>query len=357
MRDNALLFIPDISGFSNFVSETDVEHSGHIISELLEVIIDTNEMGMEISEIEGDAVLFFRIGEPPTLQQLLAQSKRMFLKFHQYLKQFERDRICECGACTTANRLTLKVFAHYGWVTKVKVKHFHKLHGENLIVAHRLMKNNVNSDEYLLLTQDYLSAAGNENLSPDEDWFKLSMGQENYPEIGNVDFGFSLLAPLRKFITDAPPRATPNRVSNPIAKEILIKAPFKKIYDIIADAQNKLKLGAKQVIMDDARVPRLGSKHTCVLPTGVLKFETIENKVADDELEFAEKVENLPVLGTANFVYLLTRENSNTIKLTLELHHEPSGFWSNVKYTMALLPMTFMMNKMLCSIQNVAEAS
>ncbi len=37
----ALFFIPDISGFTNFVNNTELEHSIHIISELLELLIDS----------------------------------------------------------------------------------------------------------------------------------------------------------------------------------------------------------------------------------------------------------------------------------------------------------------------------
>ncbi len=38
----AIYFIPDISGFSQFVENTAIEHSIHIISELLEILLDNN---------------------------------------------------------------------------------------------------------------------------------------------------------------------------------------------------------------------------------------------------------------------------------------------------------------------------
>ena len=54
-----LIFIPDISGFSKFVSNTDIEHSQHIIEELLETLINANEIGLQISEIEGKKIVVF----------------------------------------------------------------------------------------------------------------------------------------------------------------------------------------------------------------------------------------------------------------------------------------------------------
>ena len=42
----SLLFLPDISGYTKFIQTTEVEHSQHIISELLEVLIAANTENM-----------------------------------------------------------------------------------------------------------------------------------------------------------------------------------------------------------------------------------------------------------------------------------------------------------------------
>ena len=52
-----LFCIPDISGFTKFVAETEIAHSRHIIGELLEAVIEANCTGLQVSEIEGDAAL------------------------------------------------------------------------------------------------------------------------------------------------------------------------------------------------------------------------------------------------------------------------------------------------------------
>ena len=57
---DTLLFIADISGFTKFVNETEITHSSHIISELLEIIIGQNELKLEVAEIEGDAVFYYK---------------------------------------------------------------------------------------------------------------------------------------------------------------------------------------------------------------------------------------------------------------------------------------------------------
>ena len=70
MADNGLLFIPDISGFTKFVNETEIEHSRIIIEELLENIINSNKLGLHISEVEGDAILFYRFGDSPSIEEI-----------------------------------------------------------------------------------------------------------------------------------------------------------------------------------------------------------------------------------------------------------------------------------------------
>ena len=81
MENKGLLFIPDISGFTRFINETEINHSRLIIQELLELLINANQVGLEISEIEGDAILFYRFGEAPKLDELYRQVEKNVLRF------------------------------------------------------------------------------------------------------------------------------------------------------------------------------------------------------------------------------------------------------------------------------------
>ena len=133
MENKGLLFIPDISGFTRFINETEINHSRLIIQELLELLINANQVGLEISEIEGDAILFYRFGEAPKLDELYRQVEKMFCDFHGHLMAYEHRRFCQCKACTSAINLTLKVITHYGEFTGYNVKNFQKLIGKDII--------------------------------------------------------------------------------------------------------------------------------------------------------------------------------------------------------------------------------
>jgi hypothetical protein len=152
MNDKGLLFIPDISGFTDFVSTMEISHSRHIIQELLELIIDSNELSLEVSEVEGDAVLFYKFGELPELSLIYDQVTRMFQSFHRHLTIYEQNRTCHCLACISAINLSLKVITHYGEFTMFQVKHFNQLFGKDVIVAHQLLKNDIDHSEYWLIT-------------------------------------------------------------------------------------------------------------------------------------------------------------------------------------------------------------
>jgi hypothetical protein len=141
--DEVLFFIPDLGGFTKFIAETEIQHSQHIIKELLEILVDANTLGMKVSEFEGDAVLFYRNGAPPSLDQLVQQARKMYVDFHAHLKKFEYNRVCQCGACAGASGIALKMVAHFGSAGTMQVKNHLKFIGKDIIIAHRLLKNSV----------------------------------------------------------------------------------------------------------------------------------------------------------------------------------------------------------------------
>ncbi len=202
MQNRGLLFIPDISGFTRFVTETEIEHSRQIVQELLEVLIEANQIGLEVSEIEGDAVLFFKFGEPLDLSQLSQQVERTFHDFHQRLAMYEISRFCQCRACASACKLSLKIITHYGEFTSYTVKSFEKLIGKDVIVAHQLLKNDIAQHEYWLVTADLLRGDPPAGLSP---WIKWHPGVKR-TESRDVEFKYALMGDLRPTLEARPRR-------------------------------------------------------------------------------------------------------------------------------------------------------
>ena len=193
MEHNGLLFIPDVSGFTQFVNSVELEHSQHIIGELLETILDANQMGLDVSEVEGDAILFYKLGELPDLDVTYRQVENMFLSFHRHLKIYESRRTCDCRACISAILLTLKIITHYGEFTEYKIKNFLKLIGKDIIIAHQLLKNDIPQHEYWLITNNLSGGKPPGKFTPLINWDKGAKRVDNM----EMPFYFAGLGHLR----------------------------------------------------------------------------------------------------------------------------------------------------------------
>jgi hypothetical protein len=90
--------------------------------------------------------------------------EEMFCAFHRNLISYEHRRYCQCKACISAIQLSLKVITHYGEFTGYNVKSFNKLIGKDIIVAHQLLKNDIENHEYWLVTQNLLQSGSLKTL-------------------------------------------------------------------------------------------------------------------------------------------------------------------------------------------------
>lgn len=289
MQNPTLIFIPDISGFTEFVNQTAIEHSQHIISELLEVIIDANQLELTISEIEGDAVLFYKNDYIPEFNDIIAQSKEMFLRFHSYLKEIEKTNVCQCGACKTASNLTLKFITHLGDTKEVVVKNFKKLIGSDLILAHRLLKNKIISDEYLLITDKYLDNSST-NISQFESWIKIESAIEEIDKFGAVSSKYIDFNPLRKTVLDFIDTNKPAEYNRKPDILININAPLLLVHHALTDPEAKYNyvIGIKNVIADK-KINRVYSSHTCVFDNLEIHFVTKSNNIDNNKIIYTEE--------------------------------------------------------------------
>ncbi len=79
---NATILIPDISGFTEFMTTTELGHSSHAINMLIDAMLKSIGEDYEVSEIEGDAVLLIRKGPAPSKKEILDTCMNIFNDFH-----------------------------------------------------------------------------------------------------------------------------------------------------------------------------------------------------------------------------------------------------------------------------------
>ncbi|WP_344830565.1 DUF2652 domain-containing protein [Chryseobacterium ginsenosidimutans] len=143
--EEGIIIIPDISGYTDFVNSICIEAGRYITRELLSTILQANNIGMNVSEIEGDAILFYKFGRKPPVQKILKLYESMLKSFTIKLKEIESIIGYDLG-------LSLKLVAHYGTFSEYTIGTFKKLYGEPIVKTHALLKNTIKSKTYILMT-------------------------------------------------------------------------------------------------------------------------------------------------------------------------------------------------------------
>jgi hypothetical protein len=204
--EDGVLVLADISGFTEFVTATELEHGPPMIAELLGEVMRQLSPPLEIQEVEGDAV--FALGPdravvPPVI--LLDLLEEAFAAFRARQRQLQADESCACNACRNVGNLNLKIVAHHGRFLRQMVGDRPQAAGASVVLAHRLLKNRLTSTRaYILLTQAALDWVGVDPSSAG-----LSSHTERYDHFGDVccfvmDLG------------DTAPRESPARHGEPV---------------------------------------------------------------------------------------------------------------------------------------------
>jgi hypothetical protein len=181
--EDGVLVLADISGFTEFVTATELEHGPPIIAELLEQVMEKLAPPLEIQEVEGDAVFALApdraLARPERLLDVLDQA---FAAFKARQREIEADDSCGCGACRGVGNLDLKIVAHHGRFLRQLVGGRGQVAGTDVILAHRLLKNGLDQKRaYLLLTQAALEWVGLDPATAE-----LTPHVERYEHLGDV---------------------------------------------------------------------------------------------------------------------------------------------------------------------------
>ena len=176
----AHIILVDISGYTQFIRRHRVSliHAEQIITDLLECVIDASGHPLTLNKLEGDAALFYALideGEEASAGErerrsatvVLRQLEGFFAAFQARERELVSDcTLCACDACAKSGELRLKVIAHTGTIVVKRVRQFEEIAGEDVILAHRLLKNSVPSHEYLLLTEPFHALSGPPHDTP-----------------------------------------------------------------------------------------------------------------------------------------------------------------------------------------------
>ncbi|WET50990.1 DUF2652 domain-containing protein [Chryseobacterium indologenes] len=172
-----IILIPDFSGFTEFVFNTKLYTGEYIVRQLLSTLIDVNNQYFEISEIEGDAILFYRYDENPSYQNISGMLWKMRNAFNIKIEELSKD-------LSTTIDLSLKFIVHYGAFSQYNIGSFRKLYGKPIVEAHQLLKNGwAEQPSYALFSNSFLESTNNQRADFNKEEHYLSeVGMIHYFE-------------------------------------------------------------------------------------------------------------------------------------------------------------------------------
>lgn len=164
----ALLVIADISGYTSFMldNKQTLFHAQTIITNLISTVIKEAKIPLQIAKLEGDAVFLYaqKKSSDEKWAEEIARIKKNISSFVVGFKkralELSESNTCGCNACTLVKELKLKVVIHYGKALFYKISGMKELSGSDVILVHRLLKNSVPSQEYILFTEAAYNAFG-----------------------------------------------------------------------------------------------------------------------------------------------------------------------------------------------------
>ena len=155
------LLLADISGYTSFVAQTEIEHAGLALSYLLETIVEKLDDLLTISKLEGDAVFAYveesKLEDCKSLLELIDQT---YLAFRERALALYEQTTCPCKACKALPTLDLKLMLHHGDFVLQQIAGIRDLLGTDVNLIHRLLKNGVSESTgwkgYALFTDQAL---------------------------------------------------------------------------------------------------------------------------------------------------------------------------------------------------------
>jgi uncharacterized protein YndB with AHSA1/START domain len=177
--------IADISGYTGYLADVELDHAQDILADLIGAVVTALRPNFRLAKLEGDAAFTFMTTETVDGSMLLDTIERCYFGFRRRRRDVRQATSCPCNACVRIPDLDLKFVVHHGVAIIQRVAGRQELLGSDVIVVHRLLKNEVveqlGIDAYALISQSCVDAS-------DIDPAALGMRAhtETYDRIGEV---------------------------------------------------------------------------------------------------------------------------------------------------------------------------
>ena len=180
------LLIADISGYTGYLADVELNHAQDILADLIGAVVSALRPNFRLAKLEGDAAFTYMPAEQIDGSMLLDTIERCYFGFRRRRRDIRQATSCECNACARIPDLDLKFVVHHGLAVMQQMAGRQELVGSDVIVVHRLLKNDVvetlGLSSYALITDRCIAAS---DISPLE--LGMTAHSEQYERIGSID--------------------------------------------------------------------------------------------------------------------------------------------------------------------------
>lgn len=161
--------IADITGYTMYLHESELEHAQETLHSLLELLIEHTKPPLVISRLAGDAVISYGLRDNFFRGQTFVEMiEDTYVAFRKAIDLMVLNNSCHCNACANVSSLDLKFFVHYGSFGIQRLSQHDELVGNEVNLIHRLLKNHVTEESgyraYTLYTDAAVQQLGIEEI-------------------------------------------------------------------------------------------------------------------------------------------------------------------------------------------------
>jgi uncharacterized protein YndB with AHSA1/START domain len=180
------LLIADITGYTRYLSESELEHAQDTLTALLELLVENTRPPLVISRLAGDAVISYGLrGDFFQGQTFVEKIEDIYITFRKAIERLALNNTCRCNACANISTLDLKFFIHFGTFGIQRISDHDELVGSDINLLHRLLKNRVTDATGIWAYALYTDAAIR-MLGVDDQAETMTPHQEAYEHLGEV---------------------------------------------------------------------------------------------------------------------------------------------------------------------------
>ena len=144
MSESGFIVMADITGYTVYLNESELEHAQESVVAILDVLVGSTEAPLTLSRVVGDAVVSYAFdGQVLNSQTLIEELETIYVVFRRALGQMVLNTTCTCNACANLSALDLKFVVHHGEFAIREMAGNQELIGPNVNLVFRLAKNRI----------------------------------------------------------------------------------------------------------------------------------------------------------------------------------------------------------------------